>query len=134
MAGERTEKATPKRRNEARKKGQVAKSSDINGSVVLLAALFALGSFGPKLMQKLEASMYQGLTQIAHPEVVSQQGLGKLLATAFGTAATGAAPIAGVCMLAGVLANVAQVRPKLNIQAIKPDPKKLSPAAGIKRL
>jgi flagellar biosynthesis protein FlhB len=134
MPGERTEKATPKRRDEARKKGQVAKSSDINGSVVLLASLFALGSFGPKLMQKLEASMFQGLTQIAHPEVVSQQGLGKLLATAFGTAATGAAPIAGVCLLAGVLANVAQVRPKLNLQALKPDPKKINPATGLKRL
>lgn len=134
MPGDRTEKATPKRRNEARKKGQVAKSSDINGSVVLLASMFALGSFGPKLVGKLEASMYQGLTQIAHPDVVSQQGLGKLLATSFGTVAAGVAPIAGVCMLAGVLANVAQVRPKLNMQAIKPDPKKLNPAAGIKRL
>src|SRR3954451_10333563 len=134
MAGERTEKATPKRRNEALKKGQVAKSPDVNGSVVLMASLFALGSFGPTLVGKLEASMSQGLTQISHPEVVTQQGLGKLLGTAFGTAAAGLAPIAGVCMLAGVLANVAQVRPRLNLQALKPDPKKLNPAAGIKRL
>lgn len=134
MPGERTEKATPKRRDEARKKGQVAKSSDVNGSVVLLASLFALGSFGPELVQKLEASMYQGLTQISHPDVVSQQGLGKLLGSAFSSVAAGVAPIAGVCVLAGVLANVAQVRPKLNLQAIKPDPKKLNPAAGIKRL
>jgi flagellar biosynthetic protein FlhB len=134
MPGERTEKATPKRRNEALKKGQVAKSPDVNGSVVLMASLFALGSFGPKLVGKLEASMYQGLTQISHPEVVTQQGLGKLLGTAFGTAAAGVAPIAGVCMLAGVLANVAQVRPRLNLQALKPDPKKLNPAAGLKRL
>jgi flagellar biosynthetic protein FlhB len=134
MAGERTEKATPKRRNEARKKGQVAKSTDVNGSVVLLASLFALGSFGPKLVQKLEASMYQGLTQISHPEVVSQQGLGKLLGSTFSGVVTAVAPIAGVCMLAGVIANVAQVRPKLNMQALKPDPKRLNPAAGIKRL
>ena len=31
---DRTEKATPKRRNDARKKGQVAKSTDLNGAVV----------------------------------------------------------------------------------------------------
>jgi flagellar biosynthesis protein FlhB len=134
MPGERTEKATPKRRNEARKKGQVVRSQDINGAVVLLASLVALGSFGPKLVQKLEAAMYQGLTQIAHPDVVSQQGLGKLLATSFGAAAAAAAPIAGVCLLAGLLVNVAQVRPKLNMEALKPDPKRLNPAAGIKRL
>src|SRR5919197_1446832 len=134
MAGERTEKATPKRRNEARKKGQVARSADLNGSIVLLASLVALGSFGPKLVQKLEAAMYQGLTQIAHPEVVSQEGLGKLLSSSFGSAAVAAAPIAGVCLLAGLLVNIAQVRPKLNLEALKPDPKPLNPAAGIKRL
>jgi low affinity Fe/Cu permease len=33
---ERTEKPTAKRRDEARKKGQVARSSDLNGSVVLV--------------------------------------------------------------------------------------------------
>src|SRR6059058_1758052 len=106
MAGERTEKATPKRRNEARKKGQVAKSSDVNGSVVLMASLFALASFGPKLMQKLEGSMYAGLTQISHPEVVSQKGIGSVLGGTFSSIAFAVAPIAGVCMLAGVLANV----------------------------
>ena len=37
MAGEKTEKATPKKRQEARKKGQVAGSQDLNGAVVLMA-------------------------------------------------------------------------------------------------
>src|SRR5437868_14329723 len=83
MPGERTEKPTPKRRNEARKKGQVAKSADVNGSVVMLASLFALGSFGPKIVQTLEASMITGLGQISHPDVVSQQGIGKVLLSTF---------------------------------------------------
>jgi flagellar biosynthetic protein FlhB len=134
MPGERTEKATPKRRNEARKKGQVAKSSDINGSLVTLAALFALGSFGPKIVQALEASMISGLGQISHPDVVSSQGLSKVLLSTFSGVLTAVGPVAGVCMLAGVLANVAQVRPRLNAQALKPDFKKLNPQAGIKRL
>lgn len=134
MPGERTEKATPKRRNEARKKGQVAKSADVNGSLVLMASLFALGSFGPKLVQALEGSMFQGLSQISHPGVVSQQGIGQILLSTFSGALKAAAPIAGVCMLAGILANVMQVRPKLNMQALKPDPKRLNPKAGLKRL
>lgn len=32
MAGEKTEKATPKKREEARKKGQVARSMDLTGA------------------------------------------------------------------------------------------------------
>lgn len=35
--GEKTEKATPRRRDEARRKGQVFKSSDLNAAVILIA-------------------------------------------------------------------------------------------------
>src|SRR4051812_42960783 len=134
MSGERTEKPTPKRRNEAKKKGQVARSNDINGAVVTLASLMALGSFGPKLFQNLKESMYHGLTLISTPEVVSEKGLGSLLATTFKTAGVSVAPIAGVCLIAGLIVNIVQVKPRLNFQALKPDPKKLNPAAGLKRL
>ena len=50
MAENRTEKATPKRLEEARKKGQVARSADVNGAVVLMAGLLALSAFGPKML------------------------------------------------------------------------------------
>ena len=45
---EKTEKATPKKRQETRKKGQVAKSMDLSGAFILLAGfscLFVLGGF-----------------------------------------------------------------------------------------
>src|SRR5438093_750091 len=44
--GEKTEAPTPKRLEEARKKGQVAKSADLNGAVVLFAGLLKLGAVG----------------------------------------------------------------------------------------
>ena len=43
---DKTEKATPKRKQEARKKGQVAKSTDFNGALVVLAGLFAISATG----------------------------------------------------------------------------------------
>ena len=39
---DRTEKATPKHRKRAREKGQVARSPDLGGSVVLIAGIFAI--------------------------------------------------------------------------------------------
>ena len=45
---DKTEKATPKRRGEARKKGNVAKSTDLNGAVVLAAGLVGLMLHGPE--------------------------------------------------------------------------------------
>ena len=53
MAGEKTEKATPKKRKEAREKGQVARSTDLQGAVVLMAGIVALGSAGPGLVQRM---------------------------------------------------------------------------------
>lgn len=42
FAGEKTEKATPKKRQDSRKKGQVAKSQDVNTAIVLLAVFLTL--------------------------------------------------------------------------------------------
>ena len=66
--GDKTEKATPKRREEARKKGQVAKSQDLNGAVVLLSSLFALSIWGPHIWNQLGASMHDTLAMIAEPK------------------------------------------------------------------
>jgi flagellar biosynthesis protein FlhB len=56
---ERTEKATPKRRSEARKKGQVAKSREISSVLVLLAGLVALFFLGSYYYQQLSTLMVQ---------------------------------------------------------------------------
>ena len=52
--GEKTEPATQKRREEAREKGQVAKSQDLTGALVMLlgfASLKVLGSWlGPEIL------------------------------------------------------------------------------------
>ena len=42
MADNRTEKPTPKRRDEARKKGQIARSTDLTSAAVLLGGVVAL--------------------------------------------------------------------------------------------
>lgn len=134
MAGERTEKATPKRRAEARSRGQVVKSMDVTSAVVLGSCLAALVAFGPRIVADLETTLRDALGQIADPGVVSPSGLGQI-ARASGTAfVRAAAPVVLVGLLAGLVANVAQVRPKLALQALKPNAQKLDPVKGAKRL
>ena len=55
---EKTEKATPKRVKESRKKGQVAKSTDLNGALVLGGGLSALSSFGPAVVSGAAATRW----------------------------------------------------------------------------
>ena len=63
---DKTEKATPKRRSEARKKGQVAKSTDLNGAVVLAAGLVGLTFMGPKVVSGISSAMRSIFAQISH--------------------------------------------------------------------
>ena len=45
FAGEKTEKATPKKRQDSRKKGQVLKSQDVTSAIVLLSIFLFLFFF-----------------------------------------------------------------------------------------
>src|SRR5918994_1257261 len=105
--GDRTEKATPKKRDDARKKGQVARSMDLNGAVVLLAALFALSAFAPKMLQRIGDASRELLLLVAQPDVVGREGVGEVLMGVAEAWLLSLAPIAAVCLVAGVLVSVA---------------------------
>src|SRR5215204_719990 len=102
MADNRTEKATPKKRREVRQKGQVARSQDANGAIVLMASVLALSAFGPGMFERMEEATVGILTLIKDPSVVDRKSVADLFTTAGGHAFAGAAPIVLVCALAGV--------------------------------
>src|SRR3954453_19432023 len=134
MANDKTEKATPKKRDDARKKGQVAKSADINGEAMLLGGLIALSVAGPKAMDQMKLAMVQVLHLMAHPEVVDRQGVGTLFMMVGQHIGLAILPIVGTCMVCGLVASVAQVGFKPTPTALKPDFKKLNPTSGLKNL
>ena len=51
--GERSEPASPRKRHEARERGQVGRSQDLNTAVILLAALMMLSFLGNTLLEGL---------------------------------------------------------------------------------
>ena len=59
---ERTEQPTPKRLNEARKKGQIARSRELNTTLVLLAGAGGMIFLGDNIMLGLKAIMSNGLS------------------------------------------------------------------------
>src|ERR1044072_675686 len=134
MANDKTEKATPKKREDARKKGQVAKSADINGAAILLGGLIALSAAGPKAMEQMKLAMVQVLQLMSHPEVVDRKGVGTLFMMVGQHVGLAILPIVGTCLVCGLVASAAQVGLKPTPEAIKPDFKKLNPASGIKNL
>jgi flagellar biosynthesis protein FlhB len=133
--GEKTEAPTPKRLEEARKKGQIAKSPDLNGAVVLLVGLMVLGSAAPTMVGHVRDAMMASLDQLSQPEVVSNAGLGTLLKRIGSDVLLAVAPVALGCVAAGVIVNVGQIgKVKPNLGLLKPDFKKINPASGFKQI
>src|SRR5205823_14459646 len=97
MADQKTEKATPKRRNEARKQGRVPRSTDVNSAAVLFGAFAALILLGPTLLDEFEALLHDGLARTADSE-----SLGGLLGFALVRFAKIAGPIVGAAAAAGL--------------------------------
>jgi flagellar biosynthesis protein FlhB len=134
MAGEKTEKATPKKRREARQRGQVARSTDLQGAIVLLAGIVAMGAAGPKLVARMADVMRGAIAQMSSPEIVSRHGIGVLMSSAGEAALLAVAPIAAACALAGVAASAGMVGFKPSGKALKPDPKRMNPVSGAKNI
>lgn len=132
---ERTEKATPKHRERAREKGQVARSPDLGGSTVLVAGLFAISLMGARIVDTGAAAFREIFAEIATPDrALSAEGLNGLLHSALSTIALAVAPVAGACLLAGLVTGVAQVGFKPRIQGLKPDFRRINPASGLRNL
>ena len=96
--GDKTEKATPKRREESRKKGQMARSQDLNGALVLIGGLIAVAVWGPHMMEKLGGSMRDTIGMMSNPRAVTASMLGQVAVQSGKTIGLSVGPIALACM------------------------------------
>ncbi|MGO9760207.1 MAG: flagellar biosynthesis protein FlhB [Solirubrobacteraceae bacterium] len=132
---DRTEKATPKHRKRAREKGQVARSSDLGGAVVVITGLFALSLMGSRIAGAGASMLRLAFSEIAQPaKATSAAGLDDLMHSALSTVGLAIVPVAGACLVAGALAGVAQVGFRPTPQVLKPDFRRVNPVSGLKNL
>ncbi len=134
MSEDRTEKATPKRREEARKRGQVARSQEVNTGMSLLGAFVLLGVFGAATYQSLSNLMVRTFTGAGEQRTMTPNaawGLGVDLITQCIRLVT---PFAAGAVVLGITASVIQVKPMLSTESMKPKFSVLNPGKGLKRL
>jgi flagellar biosynthetic protein FlhB len=107
---------------------------DLNGAIVLMASLMVLSAMAPRMLDGLKTMMATTLTMIRTPEVVTKEGLGPIVMDNVLVLARTIGPIAFVCMVAGLLVNLGQVRWQPSFHPIKPNPTKLNPLTGAKNI
>ena len=130
---ERTEPASQKKIDDARKRGSVAKSQDVNAAVILMGALFSLSVFGGTMADRLGALLRLVLTNAADISV-DKSTVSDLAARALFFTGMTLVPVLGVLFVIGIVANIAQVGMKFSLEALQPKWDRLNPISGIKRV
>ncbi|HOA55551.1 MAG: flagellar biosynthesis protein FlhB [Acetivibrionales bacterium] len=132
---DRTEKATPKKRREAREKGQVFQSREINTTMVLLFAFISLRIFGTNIYKRLAEfsekvfTEYPMIEDLYMPDILLRVFIDGILV--FFKAA---GPVLLICLLTGLIVSYAQVGFLFTTETLKPSFRRISPLGGMKRL
>lgn len=130
-SGEKSEQPTDKKIKDARKKGQVAKSNDVNTAWLLICTFgflaFLKGFYYEKTVEMmiLPTYYYDAPFDVALVEVGKGIVINFLLLSI---------PLVGLVAIMGIFINFAQVGPLFTVEPLKPDFKKLNPIEGAKKI
>ena len=131
--GDRTEPATPRKRQEAREQGQVARSQDLNTALVLLGAGLLLHFLGLPTIQKMGAQMAAGFLRIS-PRGFDVSTVTHSVGAMIVLSLEMLLPVVTVLFLFGAGSNLLQVGFLVSSQSISPDLARVSPARGFARI
>lgn len=133
FADEKTEEPTAKKKADARKKGQVARSKDVGQAFTLLASALVLIAFGDYLIALLKNIMYFFFSEKIISNVTTES-LKSLNLYIIMKLAIAIGPFALATMIMGVAASYAQTGIIKTMEPLKPDLKKINPISGFKRM
>jgi flagellar biosynthetic protein FlhB len=134
FADGKTEPATPRRREEARKKGQVAKSQELNTALVLLGISGLLTISGEWALRQMVGFMQQVIGGGLAAVEFSLGGMQALQGQAVLCILMVAGPVMGFALVLGLVGQLLQVGFNLTAEPLKPQLSRMNPVEGAKRI
>jgi flagellar biosynthetic protein FlhB len=131
--GEKTEQPTPKRLEEARKKGQVVRSQDLSTAAVILTVGGGLHFLGGYMGTRFNGLMSASLS-LTREQSVDESLMFSTMTREAAYALLACAPILGLTLLAALGAPMLLGGWNLSIEALAPDFTRLNPASGLGRM
>lgn len=133
--GDKTEKATPKKRQDARKKGQVFHSREISTAMVLMFVFVALRIFGSNIYSQIVLFMKKVLTEYPQIEDLYMPDiLLRVFIDGVIVFVKAVGPILIVALLTGLVVSYAQVGFLFTIETLRPKFDRINPFSGLKRV
>jgi len=133
FSGEKTEKATPRKRQEVREKGQVAKSADVNAAIVLLVGFLILFVFGGYFQKRVTNIFYESFQQYATMQL-TLDSIHPLFLDVVKESLYIVGPVFVGAIVAGIAANYFQIGFLFTTEPLKMKLSKLDPIQGFKRI
>jgi flagellar biosynthetic protein FlhB len=130
---ERTEQPTARRREEARRQGQVARSTDVTSAAVLLGALGAFAMGGERFLREAITVIAHGVDQASRADLRPDQAIAMLIDA--GVAVTRLAwPFLVVPAVIVIAGQLMQTRFAVAHDALSPKWNRLDPLSGLARI
>lgn len=129
----KTEQPTPFRLQEARERGQVPRSTDLSGIVVMIVFSIALAAASYGIAAALARSVTHTILMAGNAPAPSASLMAWLQRT-FQPTWQAILPIVMAMLVAAVVANVMQTGPVFSTHSLKPDFNRLNPAEGAKKI
>lgn len=134
MASDRTEKATPKRREDARKKGQIARGPKLPAAAGFLAALFVMRMTGNDWLHHARHCFVSMFSQAVTRAPLTEPTAQSMLIEASWSLLLLVMPITSAVLVAVIGGNFMQDGFTLTPQALVPKWERFSPFSNLKRM
>ncbi|WP_286946688.1 flagellar biosynthesis protein FlhB [Acetobacterium sp. UBA5834] len=135
MAGsEKTEKATPKKRKDERKKGNTFQSKDVVSVVLLFVAFFILNLLVAFIYQQIKNLYSVQMKKILTMETLTVSGVNQLFRESALVFFISVLPVAVVIMMVAIIMSGVQTGFLVTGEALKPKFNRINPLSGIKRM
>lgn len=132
-AQERTEAPTPRRREEARSRGQIGKSTDLTAAVVLLGALVLLHYTGNGIFGRL-LEVTRACLGAASEDALEASALAATTIEMFRNLSMMVLPMMLVVLVLALVSSFVQVGVLFTTAPLSPSLDKLNPASGLARM
>ncbi|MFC5448355.1 flagellar biosynthesis protein FlhB [Paenibacillus aestuarii] len=133
FAGEKTEPATPKKRHEARKKGQVAKSMDLPAAFILLFSFMSFLMFGSYMKEKI-INIFRSMLEKDLVMDVTMGNVQVLFANLVKQGFLILAPLFVIVVVIAVLGNYGQIGFMFIGEPLMMKFSKINPLSGFKKM
>ncbi|MBF0198912.1 MAG: flagellar biosynthesis protein FlhB, partial [Planctomycetes bacterium] len=129
---DKTEDATPKKKEESRQKGQTGKSQDLNGAIIMALTFLFLYQYGYQIVNLHFTAAQHTMGNFANIDINNENIISQVRA-AFTYVLGVMAPFLIVVFVAALIANISQIGILITFKTMEPDFNKINPIKGLQQ-